>query len=399
MMIDPVKLLILTHNYPRYPGDHAGVFLALLLKHVVPHGIRPIVLAPHDPGAPEREETDGVLIHRFRYADRDQDEDVAYRGNMQQLVLGSVGGIFKFKRFLDRWRAAAFDIIEREHIDLIAGHWLVPAGIVMKTLAARTDLPMILSSHGTDIRLIRKFAGATYRYFRPLGRRLNLWTFVSTFLRDAIIGLDPSLEPILEVLPLPHNEEVFYRDDSISREPNTIVSVTRFTPQKRVDYLIKAFALVTETRPEARLELYGTGPLESEIRTLIDRFGVGERVTITPPIPQDRLRTVYNRAGMVVLNSFQEGFGLALSEAMLCGAPVIGAASGGITDIIEHEQRGLLVELDNAAALADAILRLMTDNSLHTRLAETGHSFAREHYASEPLADRYARIIRNALRT
>lgn len=395
-MSDRKNLLILTHNYPRYAGDHAGVFIPLLVKNLVPHGVRPIVLAPHDAGAAEREESEGVTIRRFRYAERDEDEDVAYRGNMQHLVLGSVSGIFKFKRFLDRWRAAALDVITKEQIDLVAGHWLVPAGIVMKTIAARTGLPMVLSSHGTDIRLISKYAGASYRYFKPFGRTLKRWTFVSSFLRDAVADMDPTLKPILEVLPLPHNEEVFFRDERIHREPNVIVAVTRFTAQKRVDYLIKAFALVTERHPGARLELYGGGPLEEEIRGLIERFGLGEAVRINAPVPQAQLRDVYNRAGMVVLNSYREGFGLALSEAMMCGAPVIGTESGGITDIIKHEERGLLVPLDDASALGEAMLRLLSDEPLRGQLAEMGYRYARERFASKPLAARYAEIVREA---
>lgn len=396
-MTDYVKVLILTHNFPRHPGDHAGVFISLLARGLPAHGIEPIVMAPHDPGASEDEMIEGIRVLRFRYADSDAGEDIAYRGNMQQLVLGSVTGIFKFKRFLDRWRAAALEAIDRENIDLVAGHWLIPAGNVMKTIARRRPhLPMVLSSHGTDIRLIRKYAGATYRYFRPFCRGLNRWTFVSTFLRDTIRAMDPALKDVIEVLPLPHDEAIFYRDESIRVEPDLAVAVTRFTPQKRVGHLIRAFALVVENRPDARLEIYGTGPLEPEIRRLIEKFGLQENVKLMAPVDQSALRTVYNRAAVVVLNSFQEGFGLALSEAMLCGTAVIGTASGGITDIIAHEKRGLLVPPDNSAALAEAITRLLAEPDLRGRLGAAGHEFARRQYASAPLSKRYAEILRRA---
>ncbi len=397
-MKNQLRLLVLTHNFPRREGDHAGVFIKLLLKHLIPHGIVPVVLAPHDPGAAEYEELDGIKVYRFRYADRDQDEDIAYRGNMQQIVLGSVGGVFKFKRFLDRWRRAALELIDNENIDIVSGHWLVPSGNVMKTIAAKTDLPMVMSSHGTDVRLMRKYAGATYRYFKSFCRGLYRWTVVSNYLRETILSFDPKLENILEVLPLPHNEVIFYNDSAIQRNPNVVVAVTRFTRQKRVDQLIKAFALVTESQPGAKLEIFGGGPLEHDIRELIDKFGVGEHVTVNKPVSQEELRRVYNRAGIVVLNSVEEGFGLALSEAMLCGAAAVGAASGGITDIIEHNKRGLLVEPDNVSALSDAILSLLKDPSLRDRLADAGEAFAREHYASKPLADRYAEIVKSAAR-
>ncbi len=211
-MADPIRLLILTHNYPRFRGDFAGVFIALLARKLREHQIEPIVLAPHDAGLPEKEEIDGVSIYRFRYAS-DDDEVIAYRGTMHQLVLGSVSGMFRFKKFLDANRAAALDIISKERIEIIAGNWLVPSGIVMKTLAAKTRLPMLLSSHGTDIRLIAKYAGMSRLYFGSLFERLDRWTVVSSFLRDEIARIEPKAAAKLRTASCPPR-----RDDLLSRQ-------------------------------------------------------------------------------------------------------------------------------------------------------------------------------------
>jgi glycosyltransferase involved in cell wall biosynthesis len=394
---DTIRLLVLTHNYPRFVGDYAGVFISLLARRLADHGIEPIVLAPHDRETTDFEVVDGVKIYRFRYADKPEDENIAYRGNMQQLVFGSLSGALKFRRFLRCWRSAAFQVIKKERIRVVAGHWLVPTGMVMKTIAAKQPLPMILSSHGTDIRLIKKHGRFVFRYFRKFCCGLRKWTVVSNFLRDQILSLDRSLANIVEVLPLPHDETLFYREENTRREDNLIVSVTRFTEQKRVDYLIRAFAEVKAKRPEARLEIYGSGPRQGEIEHLIDELELQGLVTIFSPVPQENLRKVYNRAAVVVLNSYQEGFGLALSEAMMCGAAVIGTASGGILDIVKDEETGLLVPLDDSASLAEAILRLLNNTSLRQQLADNGHRFARENYASGPLAERYAQMVREAL--
>ncbi len=396
-MAEGIRVLILTHNYPRYADDYAGIFIATLVKRLPQYGIEPIVLAPHDAGALEHEVMDGVTVYRFRYADDEKDQDIAYRGSMHNLVLGSISGIFKFKRFLDSFRAAAFEVIEKEKIQLVAGNWLVPSGIVMKTIAAKSELPMILSSHGTDIRIMAKYVVVTKKFFGKFFARLSRWTVVSSFLRDEILKIEPGLGKILEVLPLPHDESVFYRDSSIKRDKNMILAVTRFTDQKRIDYLISAFAMVAERHDSAHLEIYGSGPLQEKTEAQIGEFGLQKRVTIHEPVPQRDLREVYSKAGMVVLNSFQEGFGLALTEGMLCGAPVIGTASGGITDIIKHNERGILVELDNSSALADAIMQLLTDDAMRNRLAEAGHKFALETYASDPLATRFSEIIKKAV--
>lgn len=391
------RLLVLTHNYPRFKGDYSGVFISLLTGRLAGLGIEPIVLAPHDRGAAEYEQTDSVTVYRFRYADKPEDQKLAYRGNMEQLVFGSLGGPLMFRRFLNCFRAAALDIIDRERIQVVSGHWLVPSGMVMKRIARASSLPMILSSHGTDIRLMKKYGWVAYRYFKRFCRDLRKWTVVSSFLKKEIIRLDDSLTGILEVLPLPHDETVFYRDDQIRREDNLVVSVTRFTRQKRVGNLIKAFASVTKKRPQTRLEIYGAGPLQSDIEGLIKELNLQRQVTLFPPVQQEELREVYNRAAIVVLNSFEEGFGLTLSEAMLCGAAAVGTDSGGIPDIIRHNERGLLVPLDDSPALAEAILELLADHSLRHRLADNGCRFAHENYASGPLAERYAQMVREAL--
>lgn len=392
-----IKLLILTHNYPRYQGDFAGVFISLLAKRLLQFNIQPVILAPHDTGIAEYEEIDGVKIYRFRYEKDESNENLAYRGNMHKLVLGSVSGIFRFKHFLNCFRQEARNIIDREAIDVAAGNWLVPSGMVMKSIATFKPMPMIMSSHGTDIRLMRKYFKVTYRYLKKFCLGLNRWTVVSNFLRNSIIELEPQLEKIIEVLPVPHDESIFYRDDNITREENLIVAVTRFTEQKRVTYLIKSFALVVEKKPEAKLHLYGSGHLQNDIEQLIAKFGLGNHVKIFPPIPQEQLREVYNRAAIVVLNSFQEGFGLALSEAMMCGAAAVGTNSGGITDIIKDRERGLIVELDNSAHLAEAILLLLNESDLRKKLADAGYQFAQRSYASQPLAERFAEIVSEAL--
>jgi len=354
------------------------------------------VLAPHDPGSKEYEVVDGVTIYRFRYADEDKDEDIAYRGNMQRIVLGSVDGIFKFIKFLNYFKWKASEIVEKEKIDVVAGHWLVPSGIVMKSLAKKYSLPMVLSSHGTDVRMMRKFSKAIYRYLKNFCRNLNRWTVVSNFLKEEILSTDHKLINTLEILPLPHDETIFFKDDEIRKDSGLIVSITRFTEQKRVDYLIKAMALVVEKSPSVQLEIYGRGPLETEINSLINKFGLGNNVTINQPVPQERLREIYNKASVVVLNSYEEGFGLALSEAMLCGTAVVGVNSGGITDIIKDNETGLLVEPDNSQHLSNALLKLIENDSLRKYLADRGHKYATGTFASGPLTEKYARIIKDA---
>jgi glycosyltransferase involved in cell wall biosynthesis len=396
-MANPIKVLLLTHNYPRYAGDYSGVFLTLLTRRLPQYGITPIVVAPHDKGIPEAERLDGVQVERFRYAADESHETLAYRGNMDQQVRKLPLGPLRLARFNRAFRKAAQKVLERESIDVIAGHWLVPAGLIMRSLRRRSSIPMVLSSHGTDIRLIAKYRTVLHPYMRGFFQTLYRWTVVSSFLRDQLKTVDNEIGSHCEVLPLPHDESIFFRDSAIERQSSLVVSTTRFTRQKRVDILIKAFAQVRQASSSARLVIIGTGPLQSDMENLIAAEGLQSAVEILPPQPQDKLREYYNRATVVVLNSVDEGFGLTLSEAMLCGAATVGTDSGGIVDIIRHEQTGLLVAPDSVEDLAAGISRLLGDMTLRSQLADSGLTFAQQTFASEPLATRYADILRSAV--
>ncbi len=150
----------------------------------------------------------------------------------------------------------------------------------------------------------------------------------------------------------------------------------------------------SEEIPEIKLEVYGSGPERASLRRLIEEKGMERIAQIKTPVPQADLRTIYNRASVVVLNSTEEGFGLALTEAMLCRRAVIGADSGGIVDIIEHEKTGLLFEPDNVPALTEAIVRILKDEQLRSRLAEAGYQKALNGFSSDAAAKKFAELYR-----
>jgi glycosyltransferase involved in cell wall biosynthesis len=394
--IDPaqvIRVLFITHNYIRRQGDFAGVFLHLLARKLKEHNVDVLVVAPHDGGLKEYEIIDGVRIFRFRYGP-DEEETFAYRGDMDRQLFRNPFKIFRLYKFLQAANRKAQRIIEKEAIDVVSIHWAVPNGLIGYRLKKKygDKIRLVLSSHGTDIRLLTGVP-LVYNFFRRVIRQAEKWTVVSNYLKSLINQKSPEFDDRIEVVPLPNDETIFHPDREIHKEPQYIVSVARLTAQKRIPVLIEAMKKVTAEIHNARLEIFGAGPEKERLNKIIMKSGLDNNIKILDPVPQPELSKIYCRAGMVILNSVDEGFGLALTEAALCMTAVIGTNSGGIPDIIEHEKTGLLVPPDNADMLAEAIIRLIKDNRLRSQLALNGYNHAVANFSSEASAKRYADIF------
>jgi glycosyltransferase involved in cell wall biosynthesis len=150
--------------------------------------------------------------------------------------------------------------------------------------------------------------------------------------------------------------------------------LARLHPVKRHDLMLEAWALVLQQLPQARLLIVGAGVLEGELRHRAEKLGdavifAGER-SDTPAI--------LAACDVAVLASEHEMFGRVLVEAMAAARPVVATKVGGIPEIVIDGVTGLLVPFGDAAALAAALLRLLTGRELAARMGEAGRQRARE---------------------
>jgi len=115
-------------------------------------------------------------------------------------------------------------------------------------------------------------------------------------------------------------------------------------------------------------------------------------------MPQEKLKILYEKCDMFVLPSMEEGFGMVLVEAQLCGKPVVGVKSGGILDIIEHEKTGLLAEPEDSQSLASVIEKFLIDEDFAEKLAAAGYRSAQEKFSSETITRKYIEVLTMSLR-
>lgn len=144
------------------------------------------------------------------------------------------------------------------------------------------------------------------------------------------------------------------------KDLSLVVLVAQLIDRKRVDHAIRAFSLVTRTHPAARLEIYGEGPAEAQLRGLVEELGLEGSVSLMGySLEVDRAQA---RAACTLMTSTFEGFARVISESMSLGTPVIAYdVRYGPRDLIRHEIDGLLVTEQEPAALATAVGRLLSD--------------------------------------
>jgi glycosyltransferase involved in cell wall biosynthesis len=149
----------------------------------------------------------------------------------------------------------------------------------------------------------------------------------------------------------------------------TILSVCRFYPRKRLHVLLEAAAQLRSRIPCLSVRLVGNGPEAARLRALHRDLSLGDMVCFVGDVSREQLAAEYNRADLFCLPSVQEGFGVVFLEAMAAGKPIVAARAAAIPEVVPH---GVLVERDNAEALAAGIESLYRAPALRAAQAATG---------------------------
>jgi glycosyltransferase involved in cell wall biosynthesis len=383
-----LKVLFLTHSFPRFPGDAPGSFVLRLAVALRDENIKVHVVAPAAEGVPTEDEIDGITVERFRYAPRKY-EKLAYTGNMANDVATSWSARLALVGFFGSDFVRAVVARRSFDPDLIHAHWWFPSGVVGTWLSSLSHKPLVTTLHGTDVRLAKKISMSRPMFRKVLNQSAKVTT-VSSWLSSEVANLVSVAPPM--VAPMPVATERFVPGSF--REKNRFLFAGRLNRQKGLDHLIRALAKMSQ---HALLDVVGAGPLESEFRALAVELGVSDRIAWIGQLKQPDLVKLYQCATALVVPSTDEGLGLVAAEGLLCETPVIAFRSGGLVDVIQDERTGILVTPSDPAELAKAMDRVMERPDEAADFGKAGRIFALSAFAPESAARQYAGIYQRVL--
>jgi len=379
------RICIVTTSFPRWPEDDQGTFVLEVSKALHRQGVLVRVIAPHAPGAKDREDIEGIDVVRPRYAWPERFEALRkYRAGLpvilrKEPIVWLLLPLFLLSQFLTLLRHA-------RDCDVIHANWTLSASAAV---AAKIFLrkPVIVTVQGSDIYETQRL-GWLKSITKAILSRCDQVLALSSSLAQVTASLGVSPE---RILVLPNGVDVeYFRPIDEQREP-IILFVGSLIERKGVRTLVEAGPAIFASHPEYSIVFVGEGPLSGELVELSRKLNIEDKVLLTGSQSPAEVRQWMQKSKLLVLPSVEEGLGVVLLEALACGTPCVASKVGGIPDIITPEI-GRLIDPADLEQLAEAVHEVIDDPELWARMSQAARERILDHFSWQQISSRLLKI-------
>jgi glycosyltransferase involved in cell wall biosynthesis len=339
-----------------------------------------------------------------------------------RMIFGTLGAMDpRVRRLMEQEQVACLDCGCR-------ARWAYPLGLVRLVRQLRRERVDILHTHLFDPSVVGLVAGTLARtplrvmtrhysdYHTRINRPVHVWLdLLATRLSHEVIAVSHhTADHMIRVEHAPRGKihvvangidfdrvrisspeaPIRLRRELGLERARIVLMAARLHPEKGYEFLLQATRLLKPRVEGLVLLIAGTGALESHYRSLASSLGVEDVVRFLG-FRRD-LPDLMAFADVVVLPSVAEAFGLVLAEAIYLGRPVVATRVGGIPEIVEDGVDGVLVPPSDAASLADALERVLSDASLAKRVATHGPPKIAARFSFERMMRDYERIYEDS---
>lgn len=271
-----------------------------------------------------------------------------------------------------------------------------PLGVAVTDACLIADVKLVVHYHGYDAyeyTTINRLREAYLHMFRHAYKIVA----VSTEMKEQLIELGAGPAKIA-FIPYGINLNRFTVTDPASNPP-VLMNIGRFTPKKAPDLLIKAFKIVHEAVPEARLEMIGGGELFESAQALAAELGLTDAITFHGVQTSEEIIRRLHYSRMYVQHSLRpasgdsEGTPVSILEACACGLPVVSTRHAGIKDAVLEQVSGLLVDEGDYKGMAEAIITLLKDPALCKQMGKAARERISDNYNFPVQAAKLAALL------
>ena len=390
-----MKVAFITFEYPPFIQGGAGVYGYNLTKELARLGHEVHVITPRVAGYDKELVEEGLFVHRLRFLNKPFLAAVSFWLSLR-------------KEFpsLER-QAGGFDIVHDSGL----------SGFSLSRKAAHS--PRVVTVHHLTRTTLKATEASLFHRVRNLRGEIGISPLIEPVCikqADQIIAVSQHTKhDIVKTYGLPESMiEVIYHgvrpEDYVVAEKEKvklrstlginsqpmILFVGRLTTRKGIDILLKALPQLIKEK-EAKLIIVGSGN-QKYYRGLAQSLGVSDNTIFLGHVPDDTLRLLFSTCDLFVLPSRLEGLGIVILEAMAAGKPVVATNVGGIPELIESGQNGILIESNNEDELSSAIIHIASDESLAKTIGGNNVRKVRECYSWEVAAQKVERLYNELIK-
>jgi glycogen synthase len=360
-----MRALILSWEYPPLIEGGLARHVRKLAESLAAQDLDVHVLARGLEESPPEEEVEGVLVHRVREPNRPRElgEFVTWIEHMNADML-----------------AAGVELGDSHAFDVVHGHdWLV--AVAGDHLAKRFRAPLVITIHATEY---GRHQGWVHKHPQSYIHGVERWmanraervVTCSAYMREHVADIYGLDEGAISVIPngidpaelVPVDDLETLRARFAAPTDKLVLLVGRLVYEKGFQFALEALPGLIERLGAVRFIVAGSGTAEQELREQARQLGLDPRGTFLGWIGDDVLHSLYRIADLTVVPSIYEPFGLVALEAMASGCPCLVADTGGLREVVPHEDVGLRFRSRDPASLAAMAERLLTERALRDRL-------------------------------
>ncbi len=298
--------------------------------------------------------------------------------------------------------AKIVEVAEQYKLDIVHAHYSIPHSLCVYLAGeiSTHKYPSVTTIHGTDATIVGQ-----NKPLYPLNQfsinKSTCVTTVSHFQSQYIsshFDISKNIDVIYNFIDTqifsPQKRSSKRRAELADNEEKILLHASNFRALKNTKTVIDVFAQVVK-QVKAKLVLVGSGPELEENKEYCQQKGITDSVLFLGDVKH--IETVIPSADCVILPSYHESFGMVLLEAMACGVPTVSSNIEGIPEVVKEDETGYMMAPDDSDAMANAVVRIFSDESLQARLGHAGRQRAINQFSWDKAIQGYIDCYQTAI--
>ncbi|WP_026676724.1 1,4-alpha-glucan branching protein domain-containing protein [Fictibacillus gelatini] len=381
---EKMNIAMLSWEFPPMVVGGLGRHVFDLAKQLVKLGANVYVITSDVEGYPTHEINEGIHVYRVKGLQPQNENFFHWVGSLNLAMMDQVRNLAKLIPF-----------------DCIHAHdWLV--SVAAKGLKQELSIPLIATIHATE-------HGRNNGIHDPLQFEINQKEWELMFEADEIIVCSNHMKnELCEVFQVPENKvtilpngvdpELFkpeaIHDYKYKQHGETLVfSVGRMVKEKGFQTIIEAAHLLKNEQDTIKFVIAGKGPLLEHYRRAVHEQQLSDIVHFIGYVSDEERNRLLAECDIALFPSHYEPFGIVALEGMIAGKATVVSETGGLKDIVKHEETGLTIYPNDPASLASAVLRLAREPGLRKKLALSGKHVAKNVFNWERIAKKTLKLM------